>query len=130
MRAREDLQRPRNAHGDAELGGAQRARGALRGDTEALAVQADHSRLIGLARHANQHLCVDNKLAQPSANWRTGGCFQRLITPPAARSFRPASANQPVGPRWPATSALVSTWTRTLESISSITKDSFSMRSS
>ena len=25
MRAREDLQRPRNAHGDAELGGAQRA---------------------------------------------------------------------------------------------------------
>ena len=49
---------------------------------------------------------VENKLAQPSASWRSGGCLQRQIMPQAAPKFRPASASQPLGPRWSAISGV------------------------
>ena len=36
--------------------------------------------------------------AQASASWLSGGCFKRQICP----RLQPASANQPLGLRWPA----------------------------
>ena len=57
---------------------------------------------------------VQNKVAQTSASWLSGGlfCVQRQVVLQAAPSFgqpRPASANPPLGPRRPAIRALVST---------------------
>ena len=58
---------------------------------------------------------IVGKVAQPSASWLSGGLFQRQIMPQAAQfpgasaslgQPRPASANQPLGPRWPAIPAL------------------------
>jgi len=74
------------------------------------------------------------KRAQTPASGRSGGLFRRQIVLQAAPSFcqalrrplsasdrapgrpelLPASANQPRGPRWPGTSALFSTETRSL----------------
>ena len=57
--------------------------------------------------------CVENKAAQPSASWLSWGLSQRQIALQAGRSFgqaRPVSANQQLGPRWPAIRALISTW--------------------
>ena len=47
--------------------------------------------------------CVQNKRAQASASWRSGGFLQRQITAGRSR-LRPASANQPLGRLRPATS--------------------------
>ena len=52
---------------------------------------------------------VGNKAAQTSASWLSGGPFQGQIMPQGCPELRPASANQPLGPRWPAISALFST---------------------
>ena len=52
---------------------------------------------------------VENKAAQTSASWLSGGPFQGQIVPQGCPELRPASANQPLGPRWPAISALFST---------------------
>jgi len=51
---------------------------------------------------------VENKAAQASASWHYGGFFQRQITPRAAQASA-SPAKQPLGPRWPATQALLST---------------------
>ena len=55
-------------------------------------------------------LDVETKLAQPSASWLSGGSSQRQSMPQAAPGcpkLRPASANQPLGSRWPAIQAFV-----------------------
>ena len=44
------------------------------------------------------------------ACWLSGACSLRQSMPQAAHKLRPASANQPAGPRWPAMQALLSTW--------------------
>ena len=47
--------------------------------------------------------CVESRLAQPSASWRSGGFFQRQGMPQAAPGcprLRPGSANHPLGWRW------------------------------
>ena len=52
--------------------------------------------LRSLVPEMRSYLCIEAKLAQPSASWRSGGCVQRQITPQAAPSFgqpRPASAS-------------------------------------
>ena len=51
------------------------------------------------------HACEGNKAAQTSASWLSGGLCQRQIVLQAAPELRPASANQPRGPRARAISA-------------------------
>ena len=46
---------------------------------------------------------VEHKVAQTSASWLSGGCFQ------AVPSFGQPRPYQPLGPRWPAISGLFST---------------------
>eukprot|EP00964_Phaeocystis_antarctica_P014772 scaffold8150_cov72-Phaeocystis_antarctica.AAC.17 len=62
-----------------------------------------------------KHALCRNKVAQPSASWRSGGgllsALELQITPQVASGhprLRPASANQPLAPRWPAIRALFS----------------------
>ena len=53
---------------------------------------------LGVCRGA----CVESKQAQPSASWRSGGCFQRQGRPQAAPSFgqpRPISRFGGAGPQ-------------------------------
>ena len=42
-----------------------------------------------LSKSASVLACVENELAQPSASWLSGGCFQRQSTPQAAPSSGP-----------------------------------------
>ena len=51
---------------------------------------------------------VENTVAETSAGWCSRGFSQRQLTPQAAPSVGPASANGPLGTRWPATSAVFS----------------------
>ena len=45
---------------------------------------------------------VENTVAETSAGWCSRGFSQRQLTPQAAPSVGPASANGPLGTRWPA----------------------------
>ena len=58
----------------------------------------------GSAAASGSGTCVENKLAQPSASWRSRGVFERptMLQGP---ELRPASAKQPLGRLWPATPA-------------------------
>ena len=48
----------------------------------------------------------DKKGATASVENKLAGCLQRQIMPQAAPKFRPASASQPLGPRWSAISGV------------------------
>ena len=48
---------------------------------------------------SNAATYVENTVAQPSANWRSGGLCQRPVVLKAAPERRQASADQPLGPR-------------------------------
>ena len=54
--------------------------------------------------------CVESKVAQPSASWLSAGLLSASDCAPGCPKLRSASANQPLGPRSPAISALFSTW--------------------
>ena len=60
------------------------------------------SQSAATSRLSNIAACVAHKLAQPSASWRSGGCFQPESMPQAAPSSAPPRPTQPLGPRWPA----------------------------
>ena len=66
----------------------------------------DHHRCRVNARAALRRAPVENKLAEASASWLSRGSSKHASGCPERR---PASANQPLGPRLPAISALFST---------------------
>ena len=66
----------------------------------------DHHRCRVNARAALRRAPVENKLAAASASWLSRGSSKHASGCPERR---PASANQPLGPRLPAISALFST---------------------
>ena len=60
-------------------------------------------------RARDRHAYVGNKVAQTSASSISVGCSHALDHAAGCATLRPASANRPLGPLWPAIEALFST---------------------
>ena len=73
--------------------------------------RVSHLARAGLvARHDSRRAVTygENEAAQASASWLSGGRFSAPDRAPGCPELRPASANQPLGPHWPATPAVFS----------------------
>ena len=88
------------------------ARARPRPGARPLAAEPERPHWVPLAhiRRPTHHASrsVESKVAQPLANWRSGGLSQRQLVLQAAASF-PAWTSEPRGSRWPAASGLFPT---------------------